>query len=243
MQDLKRKLARYPGLYQALRRAKRLIPFLNAAAEARIPPFPTFTVVEVGRLLYFKRLLDLVGDVEGDVVECGVGWGRSLLYLALLCREEERGRQIWGFDSFEGFPEPSDEDTSPRNPQKGEYRTDINGVYALLGQAQFDAVYMRSKITLVKGFFDESLRKYAGEGIALLHIDADLYQSYCDVLNILYDKVRPGGVIAFDEYMDGMTNVNFPGAKRAIDEFFADKPFNLKRDKHYGKYYVTKSRD
>jgi len=60
---------------------------------------------------------------------------------------------------------------------------------------------------------------------------------------MLYDKVKPGGVIAFDEYMDGITHVNFPGAKMAIDEFFADRSFNLKRDKHYGKYYVMKPRD
>ena len=206
-------------------------------------PLPTFTVVEVGRLLYYKRLLDLVSDIEGDVVECGVGQGRSLFYFALLCREEERGRQIWGFDSFEGFPEPAEEDVSARNPKKGQHLADMDGVSALLQEGQFDSVYMRSKITLVKGFFNESLRKYVGQEIALLHIDADLYGSYRDSLNILYPRVKPGGVIAFDEYMDGITHVNYPGAKKAIDEFFADKPFDLRRDQHYSKYYVMKTRD
>lgn len=206
-------------------------------------PLPTFTAVQVGRFLFFKRMLDLVSDIEGDIVECGVGKGRSLLLLALLCREEEKGRQIWGFDSFEGFPEPTEEDTSPRNARKGEIRADIMRVRALLQEAQLDDLFMRSKVILVKGFFNESLQKYAGQGIALLHIDADLYQSYLDTLNILYDKVRPGGVIAFDEYMDGITHVNYPGAKTAIDEFFADKPFALRRDKQYGKYYVIKPRD
>lgn len=50
-------------------------------------------------------------------------------------------------------------------------------------------------------------------------------------------------MIAFDEYMDDITHVNYPGAKTAIDEFFADKPFDLRRDKHYGKYYIIKPRD
>jgi hypothetical protein len=245
MQSLKRGLKRYPRLYAVLGRAKRLLfsspPQASQAQMIKIP-LPTFTAVQVGRFLFFKRLLDLLNDVEGDVVECGVGRGRSLLLLALLCREEEKGRQIWGFDSFEGLPEPSEEDASPRNPRKGQYRADIAGVRALLQEAQLDDLYMRSKVTLVKGVFNESLHKYAGQGIALLHIDADLYQSYLDTLNILYDKVRPGGVIAFDEYMDGITHVNYPGAKQAIDEFFADKPFELRRDKHYGKYYVIKPR-
>lgn len=248
MQTLKQGLARYPGLYAALRRTKQsLFPSTclatNETSKIQKIPLPSFTVVEVGRLLFFKRLLDLVGDLEGDVVECGVGWGRSLLYLALLCREEEKGRQIWGFDSFEGLPDPTAEDRSPRNPQKGEYRTDIRGVHTLLEEAKFDAVYMRSKVTLVKAFFNQGLQKYTGQGIALLHIDADLYQSYLDVLNILYGKVKPGGVIAFDEYMDGWTHVAFPGAKTAIDDFFADKPFNIQRDKYYGKYYLIKPRD
>ena len=193
--------------------------------------------------MFFKRLLDLVSDIDGDVVECGVGRGRSLLLLALLCREEEKGRQIWGFDSFEGFPEPTEEDTSYRNPQKGQYPADIMGVRALFQDAKLDDLFMISKVILVQGFFNESLYKYVGQGIALLHIDADLYQSYSDALHILYDKVLPGGVIAFDEYMDGLTHVRFPGAKTAIDEFFADKTFDLRRDKHYGKYYVVKPRD
>lgn len=246
MQPLKRGLKRYPRLYAVLGRVKRLLfaspPQASPPEMIRIP-LPTFTTVEAARFLFFKRLLDLVNDVEGDVVECGVGRGRSLLLLALLCREEEKGRQIWGFDSFEGFPEPSEEDRSPRNPKKGGYRADIAGVRALFEEAQLDDLYMRSKVTLVKGFFNESLHKYAGQGIALLHIDADLYQSYRDSLDILYEQVQPGGVIVFDEYMDGITHMNYPGAKKAIDEFFADEPFDLRRDKHYGKYYIIKPRD
>src|SRR3989338_1750422 len=64
----------------------------------------------VKKLMYQKRLLELVHDLDGDIVECGVGWGCSLLYWALLAREEAKGRRIWGFDSFEGFPEPGPED-------------------------------------------------------------------------------------------------------------------------------------
>lgn len=248
MQPLKRGLKRYPRLYAVLARAKQLF-FASLPRSSNEPPqmikipLPTFTTVEVGRLMFFKRLLDLVNDVEGDIVECGVGRGRSLLYMALLCQEGEKGRQIRGFDSFEGLPQPSEEDTSPLDPQKGQYPADIAGVRALFEEAQLDDLYMRSKVTLVNGFFNESLHKYAGQGIAPLHIDADLYQSYRDSLNILYEQVQPGGVIAFDEYMDGITHVNYPGAKTAIDEFFANRPFDLRRDKHYGKYYIIKPRD
>jgi O-methyltransferase len=203
-------------------------------------PLPTFHVVDASRFLFFKRMMDFASDVDGDVVECGVGHGRSLLFLALLCREEEKGRQLWGFDSFEGFPEPTAEDDSARKPKKGQYLAMIENVRRLFSDAQFDDIFMRTKVTLVKGFFDESLKKYNGQGIALLHLDADLYGSYKDCLNALYSQVNPGGVVVFDEYMDGITHVAFPGAKKAIDEFFLDKGVKIRKDKRYGKYYVVK---
>ena len=73
MQGLKQKLANYPYLYRPLRRAKQAVfsspPPVKKAPKMLKIPLPTFTVVEVGRLLYYKRLLDLVSDIEGDVVE------------------------------------------------------------------------------------------------------------------------------------------------------------------------------
>lgn len=201
-----------------------------------------FNVVEVGRFMFFKRMMDLVKDVEGDVVECGVGRGISFSFLALLCRHEGKGRRLWGFDSFEGFPEPTEKDSSARRVKKGQNYFEMERVLNRLSEIKIDREYMDSKINLVKGFFDQTLHKYDGDGIALLHIDVDLYRSYLDVFNGLYDEVMPGGVIAFDEYMDGITHLGFPGAKKAIDEFFSDKPFDLRRDKHYGKYYVVKPR-
>jgi hypothetical protein len=37
---------------------------------------------KVRRLLYFGRMFDLIKNVEGDVVECGVLYGESLLLLS-----------------------------------------------------------------------------------------------------------------------------------------------------------------
>jgi hypothetical protein len=78
---------------------------------------------------------------------------------------------------------------------------------------------LRERIHLVKGWFDQTLPGYDGK-IAFLHLDCDLYESYKLSLEMLYDKVQPGGVILFDEYGDE----RWPGATKAIDEFFRDKP-------------------
>ena len=53
----------------------------------------------------------------------------------------------------------------------------------------------------------------------------------------LYDKVVTGGIIMFDEYADP----RWVGARKAIDEFFADKPESvLPHEKCTWKYYVQK---
>ena len=200
---------------------------------------PLLTLGIASRLLYFERALGRVRDVEGDVVECGVGWGRSLLEIALLVRIEDGGRRIWAFDSFEGFPEPAPEDKSSRNVQKGEWKTKIESVVEMLYASGLDSEFVDFRITLIKGFFNESLAKYTGERIALLHIDVDLYQSYRDVLGALYGKVAPGGVILFDEYLNTMEYELFPGAARAVSEFFEGKEPIL-RDVS-GRYYVRKA--
>ena len=53
-------------------------------------------------------------DVPGDVCEFGVFRGRSLLGAALLLRSADDPRQVVGFDTFAGFPEPAFEDLPER---------------------------------------------------------------------------------------------------------------------------------
>ncbi|MGE4159268.1 MAG: TylF/MycF/NovP-related O-methyltransferase [Planctomycetota bacterium] len=207
--------------------------------DAKAPHYnPKITLATANELLYFRRLLDLVKGRAGDIVECGVGYGHSLVLWSALAQLEHR--KVWGFDSFEGFPEPHEKDKSPRNPQKGQFASDLKGVVKLLESSGLGTEFVRSQVTLVKGFFSETVGKYTGSGIALLHIDADLYQSYLDVLSVLYDKVIPGGVIVFDEYMNTYEHYKFPGAKKAIDEFFIPRAVPILRDEAHGGYYVIK---
>jgi len=195
----------------------------------------------VAAFLYFKRVFDLIKGVDGDIVECGVWKGVSLLMFSFLVKDEMKGRKLWGFDSFEGFPEPSIQDKSERNLKKGEYgNTSINEIKNLLIKSGLDEGFVRSQITLVKGFFNESLVKYTGSSIALLNLDVDLYDSYLTTLRELYPKVARGGVILFDEYMGTDEHLKFPGAQKAIDEYFGENRSSISRDKIIGKYYIVK---
>ncbi len=74
----------------------------------------------LGTFLSYVRMYEKIRAVPGDVVECGVGRGRSFACFAFLVAEENAGRTLWGYDSFAGFPAPTPEDASPRNPQPGQ---------------------------------------------------------------------------------------------------------------------------
>lgn len=202
-----------------------------------------FTYMQVAKFLYFKRIFDQVKHLNGDVVECGVGPGHSLLMWAILLKDEMKRRKLWGFDSFEGFPEPSVYDRSERKVQRGEWKATVGEVMETLRHAQVDVDFTVSQLTLVKGWFQESLPKYRGNPIVLLHLDIDLYKSYRVALENLYPKVVPGGAILFDEYMGSRENVEWPGAQKAIDEYLGEKEVFIQRDPVTGKYYLIKPAD
>jgi len=200
-------------------------------------PIVPMNIRQMNSLLYFGSMYDRINNVEGSVVECGIGKGRSFLYLSFLIDKEGKKRKIWGFDSFEGFPEPDKEDSSVRNPKKGEWSdTSISYIKKILKNAGIKKEFILNNTMLVKGFFNKSLKEYSDGKIALLHIDVDLYQSYMDVLNKLFPLVAKGGVVLFDEYGED----NWPGAKKAVDEFFAQTSHEILKEEKSGKYYVVK---
>ena len=204
------------------------------------PFLPRLYRQSVSRLFYVREMLEWVRGIDGDIVECGVSIGHGILGFMLLSELMDRERHVYGFDSFAGFPEPSVQDTKADGSfhvDKGEYATPLEMVTKVLVDARVSEALIERNLHLVRGFFEDSLPSYDGS-IALLHLDCDLYDSYKTCLAGLYDKVAPGGLILFDEYGDR----NFPGAKQAVDEFFAGKSETVSEycQLQYQKFYVVK---
>lgn len=199
------------------------------------PFLPRLYKQTAARLFYFRDLWERVRDVEGDVVECGVSIGHGLLSFMLLGDLTGRPRRVFGFDSFEGFPDPTPQDRMANGAYKvsrGVYASGTGVVHKVLQDGRVPPEQVDHLLTLVPGFFETTLPTYDGR-IAVLHLDCDLYESYRTCLTALYDKVAPGGLILFDEYEDP----TFPGAKRAVDEFFAGRPEKVQT---YSAYQYTK---
>lgn len=188
------------------------------------------------RYLYFLNQLEKVRGIEGDIVECGVSIGHGALLFLLMSEYLGVERTYYGFDSFEGFPAPVAKDGITPITGRGFWANPSATVLRVLKDGRIPEEKIRNRVRLIKGLFDDTLPKYEGK-IALLHLDCDLYESYMTSLGMLYDKVVTGGIIMFDEYDDS----RWPGAKKAIDEFFADKREKpVAHHKCTWKYYVEK---
>ena len=230
------------GIKRAMRRLGYKIEKIDPLEESipvdynHSPFLPRIYRGALDRYLYFKDMVEGVRTVEGDIVECGVSLGHGALLFTLLSDYIDAPRSYYGFDSFEGFPDPVEKDETTPIKGKGFWANPPDTVLRVLRDGRVGEDVIRDRIHLMKGWFDKTLPRYEGR-IALLHLDCDLYESYKLSLETLYDKVQPGGVIMFDEYGD----TRWAGATKAIDEFFSDKPEMVRpHPKCTWKFHVVK---
>lgn len=217
----------------------------------------TENVVPVGwmkQFEYFISLAQCVRDVPGAFVECGLGEGNTFTMLAFLIGNNgwASTRKLWGYDSFEGWPEPTAYDDSPRKPKKGEWKVHEEMVKRVLDNSGILDEFPDLNINIVKGFVGDTLPDYPkDEPIAFLHIDLDLYPGYRDALDNLFPLVSPNGIIALDEYKEyhntpeyGFGTIEkWPGCTWAVNEYLAtngrlEKPVYHPQTR---KYFIQKS--
>jgi O-methyltransferase len=168
--------------------------------------------------------------IPGDVVECGVWRGGSMMVVArLLVQLGDTSRDLYLFDTFEGMPAPSAGDRdfggTPAQELLGkESRTRDSLVWAYAPVEEV-AANMRStgypaeRVHLVQGRIEETVPSRAPDAIALLRLDTDWYESTRHELTHLYHRLAPRGVLIIDDY--GW----WQGARQAVDEFFLAQPF------------------
>lgn len=151
----------------------------------------------------------LANNVAGDLVEAGVWRGGMTVFMrAALSAFGDPGRQVWVLDSFEGLP-PLDRSRETFEWNAGDMAVSLEEVKANFARYGL----LDERVHFVKGFFAQTLPQKPIGPIAILRIDADLYQSTVDVLTHLYANLSPGGYAIFDDYH------NLPDCRRAIEEF------------------------
>jgi hypothetical protein len=145
----------------------------------------------------------------------GVG---SALIAQTLTQHYAEDERHFAFDSFDGLPEPREEDRMEKGGHwwsRGALKSSERNTRSFLARFQV--------VDIVKGLIPDSLVCAERHQFKLVHIDVDLYEPTWDSLQFFYPRMVSGGVILFDDY--GFTSC--PGARKATDSFFADKPENV----------------
>jgi len=188
-----------------------------------------YTMTSTQRVAALCEAVKYIVDsrIEGDIVECGVWRGGSMMAVAKTLRWlGDDSRTLRLFDTFEGMTPPTDNDvefdgktasallaSSDRNDAESVWCTaPLEGVKAVLSQTSYDP----DKLEFVQGRVEDTLPDSAPERIALLRLDTDWYESTRHEMLHLYPRLAQKGVIIIDDYGE------WQGAQKAIDEYIAE---------------------
>ncbi len=187
-------------------------------------------LAELARNSSLVELLESTLHLEGDVIECGVYRGKSLFTIAHTLKENNSPKVLYACDSFQGFPpeQVSRFDQSLFRPIS-KLRTKFTMADDVPQRIERFCEYYGASIEIVKGYFCDTLPTLPRQKYCFIHLDVDIYESYRECLGQLYDHLVPGGVVVFDEYDGSMIpgKSKWPGGKRAIDEFFGNRPESI----------------
>jgi len=205
----------WAGIRESIKRVRLLMAVRSNTVVSRS---------KLNRLYSLARGIEAEG-IDGIVVECGVFRGGSA---ALLAAATSPTRQVYLFDSFKGLPPPGDKDGHARSLyREGWCHGTISDVRRICRRVGVDD----SRIHTIEGWFQDTLPEFPPQPVALLHIDADWYESVRLCLEAFYDRVSPGGSIAFDDYG------RWEGCTRAVDEFLAARGL---QDRLVSGHYLVK---
>jgi len=188
-------------------------------------------------ILLLKKYLKQKHKIEfGDYLEFGAYEGGTVIafFKALKKLNLTNYFHMFVFDSFVGLPDK----TSPKDDhhlwQKGMF--DSGGVDNFK-KIIFSAGIQPKKITLIDGFYEDSLKKFNDQiKPGIINIDCDYYSSTKIVLEFLKDKLIEGTIIYFDDLHSFYGNPH-KGMPAAINEFNNNNNIGLTKCPHFeGKY-------
>jgi len=175
------------------------------------------SIVEREQMINYALLYCRSNGLEGNYYEFGVGAGRT--FVNALTFAEKHGMlehmHFFGYDSFEGLPEPTGIDIGgPFNG--GDYKYTKEYIENLIPER------FREYVTLVPGWYEDTLvhpkDHYVPYDCAIAWIDCDLYYSTKSVMEFLAHKLMGGSVVILDDWFTFRADPR-RGEQKAFREF------------------------
>lgn len=186
----------------------------------------TSHITRIPKMLAHYELYKSIINLPGQIVECGVFKGASFTRFCTFrdVLESSFSRKIIGFDMFGKFPIPENDDDRyfvekfEQSAGDGICASELSQYLDSKGIVNFELVEGNILTTL-----EVYLLRHPELKIALLHIDVDVYQPTIHILEHLYERMVPGGIIVFDDY------ATVAGETRAVDEFLANRTLKIEK--------------
>lgn len=204
------------------------LPDLNRSFEYENGFYLTAPPSRVGKLLAHYEFYKQARKLPGAVVECGVFKGCSLIRFAMFRQllGDVATKPIVGFDTFGEFPQTSFQpDIALRKRH-----LDLCGPESISRQQLLEVLArhrLNENLELVEGDILTTLPAYLnakpGLEVALLNLDVDIYEPSKVILEMLYPRLVPGGILLLDDYKV------FPGETKAVDDYFGAERLRIKR--------------
>ncbi len=183
--------------------------------------------------LYSKfKLVELVKDIPGDIVELGVFKGSGLfawLKINALCNINSK--KVYGFDAFDIDQVLSNLDGMQRDmmsnlfSQRSFKPNDTSINYFSFLEATLEKCGFQN-CHLIKGDVLDTIPKFVksnpGFRASIVNFDLDNDKPTFKCLESLWDRITPGGIAIFDEYA-----VNQWDESNAVDRFLKNKDIKL----------------
>ena len=187
--------------------------------------------VEAAWALYRSIEYIVRNKIPGDIVECGVWSGGSILLAALALKHfGDTTRRIHLYDTFTGMPKPDAIDrrwdgvpalpTWEHSQQNGR-RWGYGGTQDHVRRVVSSSGYPQENFVFVEGMVEDTLPATVPDTISLLRLDTDFYSSTYHELVHLYPLLSIGGILIIDDYGA------FQGAKIATDQFIEERKLPL----------------
>lgn len=174
------------------------------------------------RIQSLRNALHNINHIDGDIVECGTWRGGLAALMLQYVVDHKLDKIIFIYDTFEGMPEPGDND-HPEALRK--YNETKDGEYSDWCRAGIDVVedtlrQVTENFTdhchLIAGKVEDTLEVFGPTNIALCRLDTDWYSSTKTEMEVFYPRVVKGGYIIIDDYSD------WPGCALAVEEYLSN---------------------
>jgi hypothetical protein len=188
----------------------------------------------LSRILHYAELYKKILDVPGVICEFGVHWGATmaeLINLRSIYEPYNSSREIFGFDTFEGFLSVDQQDGG--FSKAGDYASGAeyyDVLKSILKIHESGAPLSNiEKFSLIKGDACKTVGRWLDENphaiISMAIFDMDLYKPTLEVLKTILPRLTKGSLLIFDE----LNCKHFPGETVALREVVGLNNLRLKR--------------